>query len=105
MELFVKTALRLDPVKVDLNELTTFGEIDPKKIINPTLLIQGQYDAYSSTQINAKLFTRLATWDRQWAVVPGGDHAAHLENTKDVFSSTIVNFLKRVVPSRDLKEK
>ena len=43
----------------------------------------------------AKLFERLDHPDRQWVILAGGDHAAHLENSGPRFVHAIVTFLDR----------
>ena len=44
---------------------------------------------------HAKLFTRLATSDRQWVVIPGGDHAAFMETPRPLFLHVLSSFIDR----------
>ena len=40
-------------------------------------------------------FSLLGTADREWVVVPGGDHAAFLETPRAYFLQAMVSFLER----------
>jgi alpha-beta hydrolase superfamily lysophospholipase len=55
----------------------------------------GDRDPGISQSDAGKFFSRLGTGDRQLVVLPGADHAAHLEDTHDMWVSAIVNFLSR----------
>jgi len=92
---FVEKALKSDPIKTDIRDMEEFGKISPKDISAPVLVMQGEYDSGSSTDKNAKLFTRLANPDRQWVIIAGGDHGAFLEKTKDAFVAAMLAFLER----------
>ena len=50
------------------------------------------------THALARLFTRLATPDRSWVVLPDSDHAAHVENAMPAWVAAIVDFLERPRP-------
>jgi len=41
------------------------------------------------------LFTRFATPDKWWIILPGADHAAHLEKSAPLLVRTVVNFTRR----------
>lgn len=43
----------------------------------------------------ARLFLGLATPDKQWVVLSGGDHAALIEDTHEAFIAAIVAFVSR----------
>lgn len=95
LDAFVKACLENDPVRADWNELHEFNELDPGKIDLPVLLIQAEFDQYAKTEWQIKLFTRLKTQDKMWAVLPGGDHIAPLENTRVLFIKIVVDFLDK----------
>jgi alpha-beta hydrolase superfamily lysophospholipase len=59
------------------------------------LVIQAELDPYTQPAAQARLFTRLGTSDRQWIVVPGGDHAALLEDTAPRMIAAIRAFVER----------
>jgi alpha-beta hydrolase superfamily lysophospholipase len=62
--------------------------VDPSIITLPVLLLQGEFDLISPTEIQAKLFTRLSSSRKSWVVVPGGYHAAFMEAPRSYFIST-----------------
>jgi alpha-beta hydrolase superfamily lysophospholipase len=59
------------------------------------LIIQGGLDPIAPTAVQAKLFTRLKTADKCWAVISGGDHAAFMETPRKHFISAFVGFIDR----------
>ena len=54
-----------------------------------------ELDPLAKTDAQARLFAHLATSDRQWVVIPGGDHAALLEDTAPRMIEAIRAFLER----------
>jgi pimeloyl-ACP methyl ester carboxylesterase len=94
IDAYVEAALKADPIKVDLGRYDQFNELDPAKVIVPTLILQGEFDPIGPTEIQSKLFTRLGTAHKQWTVIPGGDHAAFMETPRDYFIYALVNFLQ-----------
>lgn len=94
---FVRAALQADPVRMDWRGTEQWNALDPSAVKTPTLVIHGERDPYAPVANQAKLFTRLASPDRQWVIVPGGDHAAHMENCAPRFLQSVVQFLRRPV--------
>lgn len=94
IEAYVELALKFDPVKVDLRHWDHYNELEPKRIITPTLILQGQFDPIAKTENQARLYTRLATAHKQWTTIPGGDHAAFMETPRDYFIHVLVGFLE-----------
>lgn len=92
---YVRHALEADPVRVDWRELWGWNELDPAKVLVPTLLLQGEKDPLAPTERQAAFFSRLGTPDRSWVTIAGGDHAAHLETPRPVFIHAMVSFLRR----------
>ena len=92
---YVRVALEADPVRVDWRRLHEWNELDPAKVTVPTLLIQGEHDPFARTEAHALFFSQLATADRDWVVVPGGDHAAFLETPRPYFLQALVSFVER----------
>jgi len=43
----------------------------------------------------AKLFARLGTGDREWVILPGADHAAHLEDSRVRLVRSVADFVER----------
>jgi pimeloyl-ACP methyl ester carboxylesterase len=103
IEAFVEAAVRADPIRADWRAMNELDALDPAKVGMPTLLIHGEHDPYAPVPAQAKLFARLGHPDRAWVIVAGGDHAAHLEDTKDRFVHAVVSFVRRprLAPARE----
>jgi pimeloyl-ACP methyl ester carboxylesterase len=95
IDAYVAAALASDPVRVDWRRLHEWNELDPEQVAVPTLLLQGERDPYAPTAAQAALFSRLGSPDREWVVIPGGDHAAFLETPRAYFVDALVAFLGR----------
>ncbi len=97
VDVYVAAALKADPVRTDWHHLEQWNAIDPKKVMVPTLLIQGELDPIAPTATQAAFFSRLGTADRQWVVMAGGDHASLMENLQPAFVAAMINFIERPV--------
>jgi pimeloyl-ACP methyl ester carboxylesterase len=98
IDAYVKAALAADPVRTDWRNLEQFNALDPAKITVPTLLMHGERDPLTPAAAQARLFTQLGTADKQWVVLPGGDHAALIEDTLPAFVAAVVAFIERPKP-------
>ncbi len=98
IDAYVKTALTHDPIKVDWRKTSQYNNIDPSSISTPVLILQGEFDPIGPTEKQAKLFTRLKTADKSWAVISGGDHAAFLEKSRKQFIHVFTKFIDRFNP-------
>jgi pimeloyl-ACP methyl ester carboxylesterase len=92
---YVQAALAADPVRSDWRHETEWNALSPEAVRVPVLLIQAELDPLAKTDAQARLFARLGTSDRQWVVIPGGDHAALLEDTAPRLIEAIRAFLDR----------
>ena len=92
---YVRHALEADPVRVDWRDQAGWRELDPSKILVPTLLLQGEKDPFAPTARQAAFFSTLGTADRSWVTLAGGDHAAHLETPRAAFIHAMVSFLSQ----------
>jgi len=92
---YVQAALAADPVRADWRHETEWNALSPDAVHVPVLLIQAELDPLAKTDAQARLFTRLDTIDRQWIVIPGGDHAALLEDTAPRMIEAIRAFIDR----------
>lgn len=92
---FVREALRADPVYVDWRDEHQFNAFRPAQMQAPVLLVHGDRDPQAPLVIETKLFTRFGTPDKAWVVLPGADHAAHLEKSQSELVRTIVWFIRR----------
>ena len=94
-EAYVAAALAADPVRVDWNRRHEWTELSPARVTVPTLVLHGEFDPLAPTEAQAALFMQLGTSDKEWVVVPGGDHAAFLESPRPYFLAALVGFLSR----------
>jgi alpha-beta hydrolase superfamily lysophospholipase len=95
IDAYVKSCLAFDPVRVDWRDQGQWVELDPAKLNVPVLLIQAEFDPLAKTDTHARFFTKLATSDRQWVVIPGGDHAAFMETPRPLFLHVLGSFIDR----------
>jgi alpha-beta hydrolase superfamily lysophospholipase len=92
---FVRAALRADPVLVDWRDDNQFNAFRPSQLQVPALLIHGAHDPQAPMAIETKLFMRFGTPDKWWVILPGADHAAHLEKSSVELVRAIVSFTRR----------
>ncbi|MDW3196892.1 MAG: alpha/beta fold hydrolase [Cytophagales bacterium] len=95
IDAYVKSALADDPIKVDWRYVHQFNDINPSSISTPVLVLQGALDPIAPTDRQAKLFTRLKTFDKSWVVISGGDHAAFLEASRKDLIHSLTAFIDR----------
>jgi pimeloyl-ACP methyl ester carboxylesterase len=88
---FVAAALQADPVKADWRGGAEWDALDFARLRRPVLVIHGERDPVTNLQCMARNFTRISGVDRQWEILAGGDHAAHLERT--AFTPTVIAFV------------
>src|SRR5690606_25395051 len=100
IDAFVKQALASDPVRVDWIRQDEFNAIRLDRMTLPTLVIHGARDPGMDDEITAKFLAKMATPNRQWTMLPGGDHAAQIEDTHDAFVDAVAGFLLRPVSVR-----
>jgi pimeloyl-ACP methyl ester carboxylesterase len=94
VDAYVAAALAADPVRTDIRSLDDYNALDPAQVRVPTLVIAGEFDPLAPEDRLSKLFTRLGTGHKQWVSVPGGDHAAFLEQPRAYFIRELVAFLQ-----------
>ena len=92
---FVREALKADPIRADWRDEHQFNAFRPAQLQAPVLLVHGDRDPEAPLALEAKLFTRFGTPDKAWVVLPGADHAAHLEKSQGQLVRTIVWFIRR----------
>ncbi len=95
LDAFVRAALRADPICADWRDEQQFNGFAASKLLVPTLLIHGELDPSAPVALQATLCTRLGTSDKAWIVLPGADHAAHLEKSQPDLVRAIVWFIRR----------
>ena len=92
---FVRAALKADPTLVDWRDDNQFNDYRPSLMLVPALLVHGAHDPQAPMAIETKLFTRFGSPDKWWVILPGADHAAHLEKSSVELVRTIVAFTRR----------
>lgn len=95
MTAFVRAALHADPVYVDWRDEHQFNAFRPAQLQTPVLLVHGDRDPQAPLAVESKLFPRFGASDKAWVVLPGADHAAHLEKSQGELVRTIVWFIRR----------
>ncbi|HEX5216731.1 MAG TPA: alpha/beta fold hydrolase [Vicinamibacterales bacterium] len=95
IQAFTEQAMKADPILMDLKNDAEFNALKPAKLTTPTLILYGERDGGVLPDDAGKFFARLAASDKQMVVLPGSDHAAHLEDTHEAWIAAIVNFLNR----------
>lgn len=95
IDAFVAQALAADPVRMDWRGGDQWNALAPEQVTVPTLVMHGERDPYAPENNQAKLFLRLGAADRAWVVLPGCDHAAHLERCGPRFVHAVVQFVRR----------
>jgi pimeloyl-ACP methyl ester carboxylesterase len=92
---FVAQALAADPVRMDWIKEEEFNALQPARLTMPTLILQGSRDPGVPADVTARFFQKIGAHQRQWTMLPGGDHAAQLEDTHAAFISAVVEFITR----------
>jgi alpha-beta hydrolase superfamily lysophospholipase len=92
---FVRAALKADPVLADWRDDNEFNAFRPAQMQVPTLLVHGANDPQAPLPIETKLFARFGTPDKWWVILPGADHAAHLEKSAVELVRAIASFTRR----------
>jgi pimeloyl-ACP methyl ester carboxylesterase len=95
VDAFVRAALRADPVFVDWRDDDQFNAYRPAQMTVPALLVHGAHDPQAPMAVETKLFTRFGTPDKWWVILPGADHAAHLEKSAAELVRVIAAFARR----------
>jgi alpha-beta hydrolase superfamily lysophospholipase len=95
VEAFVRAALAADPIRADWRQLEQWRALDSAAVRVPTLLLEAYHDPLALDDVHATLFTRLATDDKAWIVIPGGAHAAFMEAPRAYFLQQMATFIKR----------
>lgn len=95
IEVYVREAVKADPVRMDWRREQEWNALAPEAVKVPVLLLQAELDPLAKTDAHARLFARLGTSDRQWVVIPKGDHAALLEDTAPRMVAAMRAFIER----------
>ncbi len=91
---FVDQALRSDPILADWRNEAEFNALDPRRITMPTLVLVGDRDPGIVKEELASFYGRLGSADKQLVLLPGADHAAHIEDTHEGWVDAVVERLR-----------
>jgi len=92
---FVTQALAADPIRMDWIKEEEFNALEPARLTMPTMILQGSRDPGVPMDVTARFFQKIAAPQRQWTLLPGGDHVAQVEDTHSAFISAVVEFIVR----------
>ena len=100
VDAFVAQAMKADPILADLKNDGEFNDFKPSLLGTPTLILFGSEDPGVNAADAGKMLARMPVADKQIIVLPGADHAAHVEDTHDAWVAAIINFIARPGPRR-----
>jgi pimeloyl-ACP methyl ester carboxylesterase len=100
VDAFVQQALASDPVRVDWIREDEFNDLRMARLSMPTLVIHGARDPGMVDEVTARFVAHIPATHRQWTILPGGDHAAQLEDTHVAFVEAVAGFILRSPPVR-----
>lgn len=95
VDLFVETALRIDPIRADWSDWDELGVLHPADRTRPVLVLRGALDPIAEDRPAHELFTGLRATDLEEVVVPGCGHAAHLEIGRAACLDAVARFAAR----------
>jgi pimeloyl-ACP methyl ester carboxylesterase len=73
-------------------------QVDPKKVMVPTLVISGQYDGNSTVADLQDFFGQLPNGDHQLIILPGVAHSVVLATNRQLFWHATKAFLTMPTP-------
>ena len=94
IDTYVVAALKADPIRADWNQQHQWNALDGEALALPTLLLQAEFDPLADTDAHARFFAKIANPNKQWVVLPGGDHAALLETPRAKLIKSTIDFIE-----------
>ena len=86
------------PTGTYLDMTANMPQVDPKKVMAPTLVISGQYDGNSTVADLQDFFGQLPNGDRQLIILPGVAHSVVLATNRQLFWHATKSFLNMPTP-------
>jgi pimeloyl-ACP methyl ester carboxylesterase len=86
------------PTGTYLDMTANMPQVDPKKVVAPTLVISGQYDGNSTVADLQDFFGQLPNGDRQLIILPGVAHSVVLATNRQLFWHATRAFLNMPTP-------
>jgi pimeloyl-ACP methyl ester carboxylesterase len=94
IDTYVAAALKGDPIRADWNQQHQWNALDGEALALPTLLLQAEFDPLADTDAHARFFAKISNPNKQWVILPGGDHAALLETPREKLIKSTVDFIE-----------
>jgi pimeloyl-ACP methyl ester carboxylesterase len=101
VEAFADAILALDdsmPTGTYVDMCSKLPLLDPTKIINPTIVMRGEYDGIASFDDLVEFFGKLANSDKQFAVMAGISHASFQQKNYRVVYHILHSFFTQPDP-------
>lgn len=101
VEAFADAILALDdsmPTGTYVDMCSKLPLLDPEKIVNPTIVMRGEYDGIASFEDLIKFFTKLPNADKQFAVMAGISHASFQQKNYGVVYHILESFFTQPAP-------
>jgi len=86
------------PTGTYLDMTSKMPQVDPKKVVVPTLVISGQYDGNSTVADLQDFFGQLPNGDHQLIILPGVAHSVVLATNRQLFWHATKAFLTMPTP-------
>ena len=94
IDTYVAAALKEDPIRADWNQQHQWNALDGEALTLPTLLLQAEFDPLADTDAHARFFAKISNPNKQWVILPGGDHAALLETPRAKLIKSTIDFIE-----------
>lgn len=92
----VKVGLRMDPQRPNnFVEYANLPILDPARITVPTMIIHGEKDFAAKEEDLLPFYSRLATHDKRYVVLPNAGHMLILEKDHRLFQYEVLSFFDR----------
>jgi pimeloyl-ACP methyl ester carboxylesterase len=102
IEAFADAILALDdsmPTGTYVDMCSRLPLLDPTKIVNPTIVMRGEYDGIASFDDLIEFFKRLPNSDKQFAVMAGISHASFQQKNYMLVYHILHSFFTQPEPS------
>ena len=101
VDAFADAILSLDdsvPTGTYVDMCSKLPLVDPRKIVNPTLVMRGEYDGIAGLDDLLEFFKRLPNADKQFAVMAGISHASFQQKNYRTVYHILHSFLTQPEP-------
>jgi pimeloyl-ACP methyl ester carboxylesterase len=102
VEAFADAILALDdsmPTGTYVDMCSKLPLVDPAKILNPTLVMRGEYDGIAAFDDLVEFFKRLPNADKQFTVMAGISHASFQQKNYRMVYHILHSFLTQPAPA------